>query len=497
MQFKTIKEFISEAQELRRKDKLDEAIQVINESISLYPISSANYKQMALTLVKQKKLSAAINAYQKSIDIKPDIRISQKIYNIYLELAKELLQQNKIEEVIKINHILINLDQNNKFLFDYPNYNKKFSKLQIQIGNFYLQKKELDLAVKYFSEAINYSPNIGESYAKLRLIFISMKFQSSAIKDVINVINKAIEKNIKLPLAAYTNLGDFLSLQNNIKKAIYYYQYSARQNTLNAVSSLPEKEIILEQHIKPEFSIIGAMKGGTTSLYQYITQHPHVIPAIKKEIHFFDKNHQKGIDWYLSHFPFIINNRNYISGEASPGYLTNDIGKYILELFPNMKIICLLRNPVERSISHYFHNVKLGYEKNSIEHAMGLSVNNLSTFSKLSTLEEREKLLKHNSYINHSLYAYHLEKWLNIIPLEQILIIKSEDLFESPEETVSKIVKFLGIKEFNNIQYKAYNSGTYFQKVSSDIIEDLSSAFMPYNSQLIEKLGININWHNQ
>ncbi len=67
---------------------------------------------------------------------------------------------------------------------------------------------------------------------------------------------------------------------------------------------------------EPNFLIIGAEKCGTSSLYQYIIEHPHVLGAIEKEIHFFTYNFDKGLDWYRSHFYPLAQNSNYITGEA-------------------------------------------------------------------------------------------------------------------------------------------------------------------------------------
>ena len=72
----------------------------------------------------------------------------------------------------------------------------------------------------------------------------------------------------------------------------------------------------------PDFLIIGAQKSGTTFLYQLLVQHPHVKPAFVKEVHYFDLEYRKGVNWYRSHFPLQMrNSREYITGEASPYYL--------------------------------------------------------------------------------------------------------------------------------------------------------------------------------
>ena len=104
-------------------------------------------------------------------------------------------------------------------------------------------------------------------------------------------------------------------------------------------------------------------------MFYYLSQHPQIKPSIVKEIHFFDgglnprvDNFKKGLNWYKSHFPY--NSGKFITGEASPTYIYNPlVPQRIYNYFPDVKIIALLRNPVERAISHYFHEVRKGREE--------------------------------------------------------------------------------------------------------------------------------------
>src|SRR5438552_2173012 len=98
---------------------------------------------------------------------------------------------------------------------------------------------------------------------------------------------------------------------------------------------------------KPQFIIIGAQRCGTTSLYNYLIKHADVMPAATKEIHFFDLNYRKGIDWYYSQFPDHYHGR--ITGEASPYYLFHPhVAGRIKAALPGVKLIVLLRNPTDR-----------------------------------------------------------------------------------------------------------------------------------------------------
>src|SRR5579863_6754349 len=113
----------------------------------------------------------------------------------------------------------------------------------------------------------------------------------------------------------------------------------------------------------PDFMIIGTQKGGTTSLYNYLIDHPNISSIFKKEPHFFDFNFYKGVSWYRAHFPSLlekyyserVHGQKFITGEASPYYLYHPlVPQRIKETMPTAytKFIVLLRNPIDRAYSH-------------------------------------------------------------------------------------------------------------------------------------------------
>jgi len=110
---------------------------------------------------------------------------------------------------------------------------------------------------------------------------------------------------------------------------------------------------------------VGAQKAGTSSLYSYMVQHPQVLPAARKEIHYFDRHYDKGLRWYRRHFPLRARlSSERLSGEASPYYLFHPHApRRIAETLPDARILMLLRNPANRAISHYFHEARVGREK--------------------------------------------------------------------------------------------------------------------------------------
>lgn len=134
--------------------------------------------------------------------------------------------------------------------------------------------------------------------------------------------------------------------------------------------------------VLPDFIIIGAQRAGTTSLFEYVSHHPCIGCSFGKELHFFDNlkgSFQKGLMWYRAHFPSYpymylakkVRGRDMITGEASPYYLFHPLAATrIARVLPRVKLIAILRNPVDRAYSHYHHNAKYKRETLSFEAAL-------------------------------------------------------------------------------------------------------------------------------
>ena len=133
----------------------------------------------------------------------------------------------------------------------------------------------------------------------------------------------------------------------------------------------------------PDFIIAGAQKCGTSSMHQYLTQHPRLLAGSIKEIHFFDggldpvwDKYAEGEALYRSYFPLrsTVRQKRALCFEASPDYMFNPAAaERMARMVPDAKIVVLLRDPVERAISHYFHELRRGRESEDIETAGGKS----------------------------------------------------------------------------------------------------------------------------
>src|SRR5258706_3897640 len=159
----------------------------------------------------------------------------------------------------------------------------------------------------------------------------------------------------------------------------------------------------------PDFIIIGTQRGGTTSLYYYLTEHPCIAHALMKEVHFFDDHFREGLNWYRAQFPSSlqkyyterIRKENFITGESSPYYLFYPPApKRISEVVPQTRLIVLLRNPVDRAYSHHWLVTQEGKETLSFEEAIEHEEERLAG--------GREKILadEHYTSFNHRHFSY-------------------------------------------------------------------------------------------
>jgi hypothetical protein len=222
----------------------------------------------------------------------------------------------------------------------------------------------------------------------------------------------------------------------------------------------------------PDFLIIGTKRGGTTSLWRYLIQHPLVprlFPAWNtKTSHYFEENYGRGEAWYRSHFP-TVRQRDALSsryggpvkaGEAAPLYMFHPLAaSRVAALMPSVRIIVLLRNPVERAYSHWKERRGEGVEPLSFREALAAE--------KERTAGERERMISDPSYFStaYDWYTYrergcyldHLQQWLSLFPPAQLLILPSETFYRSPAASYAEICSFIGLPPHELPSYDVHN----------------------------------------
>ena len=262
--------------------------------------------------------------------------------------------------------------------------------------------------------------------------------------------------------------------------------------------------------VMPDFFILGAQKGGTTSLYYYLVKHPSIVPAWRKELFFFSNsnNYQKGLSWYRGQFPFKIRRyyaehirkQDFITGEASPNYLYfPNVPKRVAEICPQAKLIVLLRNPVDRAYSHYRHQVAREREKLSFEDATACEEERIGGDAEKMVIDENYYSYNYDqySYLARGVYVDQLQRWFRWFPREQFLIHKSEDLYTNPATIFKQTVEFLNLPDLGPMkEYAVYNKARYTPPSDIDLKlrNRLAEYFEPYNLRLYELLDRDFGW---
>jgi hypothetical protein len=279
---------------------------------------------------------------------------------------------------------------------------------------------------------------------------------------------------------------------------------AARQTIRQTRRQLTQKEQQLnELGALPDFLIIGTEKGGTTFLYWTLCQHPYVEPATGKELHFFDtdKWSKKSVGWYRSQFPAPAwrDGQRVITGEASPYYLFYPhSARRVAETIPQAKLIALLRNPVDRAYSAYNRQVRSRRESLDFEEALAEE--------EKRTAGELEKMLSDERYYSSSIrrYAYRsrgiyvdqLQRWHKYFAPNQLLVLKSEDLFADPIGTVESVHEFLNLpkRDMNITLATEKRNRRTFQPMAPATRQRLEQFFEPHNQRLYEYLGVDFGW---
>jgi hypothetical protein len=243
----------------------------------------------------------------------------------------------------------------------------------------------------------------------------------------------------------------------------------------------------------PDFMIAGFPKCGTTSLYEYLIQHPSIFPAFSKETYFFHRHYGKGLLWYRASFPTVLSKviqklrkRKFVTGEATPSYVVDPrIHQKIYDMNPNVKLIVLLRNPTDKAFSNFNHLVRKGMADN-IADAIKADLDNKAKI--------REPSFSH--LVSNGIYLNYLKELYKVFPKEQVLILKSEDLFSDPKVAVNKCFRFLGLDDFELPKYRNFNPGNY-GSTDPKTRKFLNDFYLPHNKKLYDYLGKDFGWNKK
>lgn len=245
----------------------------------------------------------------------------------------------------------------------------------------------------------------------------------------------------------------------------------------------------------PGLIIPGAMKAGTTSLFRHLEGHPRLALAPRKEVHYFDHHFHRGPAWYRRQFPGArptASDAVPIACEASPYYMFEPrVPQRVHDLVPDVKLVFLLRDPVERAFSHYHNNRRLGREPLDFEAALDAEDDR--------TLAEEDRLHadplhvsephRLYSYRRRGLYAEQLLRWQACFAADQMLVIDARRLFTDPAAVVAEVLRFVGVAQWQPRSLAARNEGRHGQAMSRRARGRLEACFAPHEERLRRLIG--------
>jgi tetratricopeptide (TPR) repeat protein len=234
----------------------------------------------------------------------------------------------------------------------------------------------------------------------------------------------------------------------------------------------------------PAFLIIGQAKAGTTALFDWLSRHPDIRSPLVKEILYWSLFRDASMDWYLAHFPPIPADTRRISGEASITYLTfPSAHTAIARDLPDVRLICLLREPVARAYSEYRMFVRLGWERRPWEQVVNDELTGLGDCPLDPATLEAVRGQSGRGYLLGSAALPHLQRFAALFPPSRLLILDSAALFADPDASVGRVVRYLGLREYRLGSVQPVNQGHY-PPMAPPLRQRLDDWFAPHQQAL-------------
>ena len=346
---------------LYQRQQYHQALSLYQKIITINPSLFVAHRSSADLLVKKLRWQEAEQAYNKAIKL-----LNTPSVFIYRKLAKTLAQQQRWLDALsayekawdcqdKIHQVLQDCkSQIEQGCETWETYLLLFQTLA--------EANQWTGAIAAWWQAIKLDP-YQPWWWQERCLTLSRTYHKL---DELENLFKQKFKNNPGELDLGLNLSAILEQQGRLEQVYTIHQEIANYKLKQRCPNLSPQILLKSPQIN--FTIIGAQKSGTSSLYYYLEEHPNISVSIKKELHFWSLHYEKGQDWYRSHFLPIPEGEFWQTGEASPTYLDSpETPERMYREFPDMKLIVLLRNPVSRAISHYHHWVRLKKESRPLD----------------------------------------------------------------------------------------------------------------------------------
>ena len=249
----------------------------------------------------------------------------------------------------------------------------------------------------------------------------------------------------------------------------------------------------------PDVYILGAQRSGTTYLYDALSQHPHVAPAAAKELDFFTLDWEQGLEAYHRRLPVrwprwmyaIAGRPRPLVMDATPYYLFHpEVPQRIAATVgPEAKFVVLLREPGARAWSHYHLALEQGREYLGFRSALDREAERLAAGHVPDPENALTSSFRSFSYTSRGFYAQQLKRWWAALPRERFLLLRSEDLYRNPQETLDRVCRFLSLQAVRLPEKINRNAATR-APLPADLRARLDDLFRLPNQELYELTGI-------
>lgn len=261
-----------------------------------------------------------------------------------------------------------------------------------------------------------------------------------------------------------------------------------------------------DQRMRPDFLVVGTQRGGTTSLYKALRQHPAFLPAtMHKGVHYFDMAYRRPMSWYLAHFPTrrraaaataALGSR-VVTGEFSPYYMWHPLAaqRFATDL-PGVKVVAMLRDPVERAYSAHAHEFARGFETGPFAQAVELEPQRLAGEIERMVAEPTyaSHAVCHQAYLARGRYIEQIERMAGLVGRDRIHLIDSAEFFARPARVLAELCDFLEIPSATGrISFEQHNARPR-SAMPDDVRERLRGYFAPYDARLAEWWGRTLSW---
>ena len=257
--------------------------------------------------------------------------------------------------------------------------------------------------------------------------------------------------------------------------------------------------------LAPGLVMVGASRSGTTSLFRALLQHPQIVrPPVNKGVRYFDLNYARSWSWYLGHFPVRATAQRRTNGwgppltmEASGYYLYHPFAPARLARdLPDVRVVAMVRDPVERAFSAWKHESARGFEWEPFQRALDLEDERLAGEVERMAADPayRSHSHRHQSHRSRGEYVDQLERMYAVLPPSQVHVVVSERYFADPVGEYARLVKFLGLRDFEPRTAGKVNSSSTAAPMPEPARRALTEHYAPYNERLERLLGVSLPW---